>query len=239
MVSVGVPIRRVSTEDYYANARSGYQKGSNIGNRAWLLMVVVAVGLVIGGQDVIRNGSSIVVPSSGDSRYTSDADLRMDRNGLPLEKEEVDYEAIAYGYLAFAYAIGLGPAGKRETMAGEPDKVEVPIRSNNGVIGIQDRTAISTEGIQALVCRPEFQWPCTWILGVIDCESTYRPEVVGSQVIEGIRYYFYGLLQVHHPDPPGTTNEYLLQPYLNLVEGHIQYVEWKAGERSDPWPNCP
>lgn len=94
--------------------------------------------------------------------------------------------------------------------------------------------------LTALVCDPQWTWECGWVIEVIDCESTWRPGVVGSEVRDGIIYYFYGLLQIYHPDPPGPTNEWLFDPYLNLVEGHIQYVEWKEGTRTnDPWPNCP
>jgi len=164
-------------------------------------------------------GNDILLPNG----VSSDSSSLPQRNGRVVLDE-------GYYYLAFAYAIGLGPS--------LPTPTSIPVG-----LTVQDTdTTIPTVDVAAwgtLACAQGFTWSCAWVLETIDCESTGRPAVVGHEVIGGIDYYFYGLLQIYHPDPPGVSNEYLLQPYLNLAEGHIQYAQWQRGERPNPWPNCP
>lgn len=188
---------------------SATQGPSRILRQAAAALVLLAVGL-IGGNDV----------GTGRLEYTPPTPYM---GTSPLDE---------LGYLAFAYAIRLGPAGKEEV----GDEGNTPIVSGS-VSGI----AYMGQGeIQALACRPEFRWSCNWVIQVMGCESTFRTTAVGLEVRNGVTYYFYGLLQIYHPDPPGPTNVWLLDPYTNLVEGHIQYVEWVQGIREKtPWPNCP
>ena len=78
---------------------------------------------------------------------------------------------------------------------------------------------------RSLVCAAQFQWPCSWALAVIQCESSGNP---GAYNPLGP---YIGLFQVLNGP---------YDPYLNAVEAHIQYVEWMAGVRqTSPWPSCP
>ena len=87
---------------------------------------------------------------------------------------------------------------------------------------------------ETLVCGEPFTWDCSWALSVIACESTNDPTAVGAEFYDGRWWYFYGLFQIAHPDPPGPSTDWLLDPWLNTVEAHIKYVEQGPGA----WPNC-
>ena len=174
-----------------------------------------------------RVGCTTMVPAG--KCQEGDGCILCDEYSESIRQDKIDE---GYSYLVFAYDIGLGPAGE------EVPDLDNSRNTGQGYTDIQSKE-MDVETWRVLACTQEFTWECGWVLSLILCESTNRPEVVGFGWMGGVKYYFYGLLQVHHPDQPGPTNEYLLQPYLNLVEGHIQYVEWKQGERGNPWPNCP
>lgn len=84
--------------------------------------------------------------------------------------------------------------------------------------------------VSEIVCSPEFTWDCDWALAVVNCESSGNNNAIGSEYYQGRIVYFYGWFQVHNGP---------LDPYLNTVEAHIQYVQWQNGQRAKPWPNCP
>lgn len=98
------------------------------------------------------------------------------------------------------------------------------------VIPTSPGSSSGLHSLRAMVCLLEFIWPCGWAHAVIACESGWNPNAQGVEVIGGVTYYFNGLWQVWNGP---------FDPYLNTVEAHIQYVEWQAGERANPWPNCP
>ncbi len=97
-----------------------------------------------------------------------------------------------------------------------------------------------TEGeVRELAGAAGFTWDVDWLVALTLCEAEWNARAVGSEWYQGRLWYFYGLMQIAHRDPPGPVNEWLRVPYINLVEGHLQYAAWQAGERSNPWPNCP
>lgn len=85
---------------------------------------------------------------------------------------------------------------------------------------------MSVDDWKAVVCTDEFSWDCEWAIATLSCESSFNPNAVG---VEG-NLRFYGGFQVWNGP---------VDPYLNAVEAHIQYVQWQRGEKLDPWPNCP
>lgn len=96
---------------------------------------------------------------------------------------------------------------------------------------VSGQPALSREdGVRSVVCAAPFTWPCDWALDVVFCESTYDPNAVAVEYINGEYVEFHGWFQV-------TWGSF--DPYENAVEAHIQYVEWQRGERLRPWPNCP
>lgn len=95
--------------------------------------------------------------------------------------------------------------------------------------------AQDADGWRSLVCTEEFTWDCTWALATIWCESDGNANAVGSEWYRGHLWYFYGLWQIAHPDPPGPGNAWLLEPYANTVEAHLKYVSGGGSH----WPNCP
>ncbi len=186
-------------------------------------MVTVVMALLGGQHGVTRQ----VVPSSisGTATITSTV--------LDLEEGRELDEGLSY--LSFAYLLGLGPAGEKVDSSQEVVTVGVPL------LPVPTQHQLEKVSWEVLACSNEFTWGCAWALALIGCESSGRPEVVGTELSrDGVTIlYFYGLLQIYHPDPPNAANAYLRQPYLNLVEGHIQYAKWQRGERMNPWPNCP
>lgn len=106
-----------------------------------------------------------------------------------------------------------------------PDRGAIA-RDGQATVLVRQRTALTVQGAQwrSLVCAPPFTWRCDWALAVIMCESGGNPSAynpVGP---------YYGLFQVLHGP---------YDPYLNAVEAHIQYAQYVAGLRPNPWPNCP
>jgi len=84
--------------------------------------------------------------------------------------------------------------------------------------------------VAPIVCSPAFTWPCDWALATVFCESSYNPNAVGTEVVNGIRYDFNGLFQVVGGS---------FEPWENAMQAHKQYLEWQQGLRPRPWPNCP
>lgn len=117
---------------------------------------------------------------------------------------------------------------------------EVPARP----VGTAGR--LTDDQLRDLLCRPEFSWPCGWVLDLVrgPCpsglgewgESGGDPGAIGIELHDFDRdgvpetYRFVGLFQVW--DGP-------LDPYANAQAAHRQYNEWMDGERSvSPWPRC-
>ena len=199
-------------------------------------MVVVVVGWT-GGTDGYSTVDSTDIGSGSvelraRDNYWSSKDVY-----LSYKKGSIDE---VYVSLPFAYSIGLGPNNTRVIPYNHDQEwsIQEPIlRGRTSTISTPTPMGMGEEGFG--LCKPEYKWDCSWAVRLVGCESSGRERVIGSTVIDGVTYHFYGLLQIYHPDKPGPTNEYLLDPVLNIIEGHIQYVQWSRGERSNPWPICP
>lgn len=82
----------------------------------------------------------------------------------------------------------------------------------------------SVQDWRALICAPQWDWPCWWITDLIACESGGNPNAVNWAGP------YYGLVQVLN----GSTD-----PMTNLLQGHQQFKDWMAGVRqTSPWPGC-
>lgn len=92
-------------------------------------------------------------------------------------------------------------------------------RRQPGPVLQQDHT-----DVRAVVCAPQWAWPCDEALVIVACESSFNtwaynpagPYVGAWQILNGP-----------------------FDLYLNTVEANIQYAQWKNGDRADPWPGCP
>jgi len=96
----------------------------------------------------------------------------------------------------------------------------LPKRADSDV----SRMGSGAEQWRDLVCAAPFTWDCTWAMRTISCESGFNPDAVNPAGP------YHGLWQVANGP---------FDPYLNSVEAHIQFVEWRRGIRAvSPWPSC-
>jgi hypothetical protein len=94
--------------------------------------------------------------------------------------------------------------------------------------------------VRAIACAPQYEWSCDgWVIPVIfgagnpSCpngESGGDPNAQGSEVINGVTYYFNGWWQVEGGS---------FDPAENTRQAYAQWLQWQRGERPRPWPNCP
>ena len=92
----------------------------------------------------------------------------------------------------------------------------------------------ATSDIQAIICAPQWSWPCWWANAVVGCESGFRPDALNPAGP------YYGLFQIWG----GHTEEGGLLAHLEPVELYDPAVNTSgaaiiyAAQGPGAWPVC-